>query len=137
MSKLDTELLYIDTNLNQQSVLWQGQRVYLYRLRIFSCDSSSISRVACNFLLLPFCYVCPQRVYVFKQVNVCYVSMLVVVSQIVKKNFDVVLAAIAALEVRMLVYLSVRNKFHYFTMSVRNEFTCSNRSMFIFQYILL
>ena len=28
----------------------------------FSCDSSSISRVACNSLLPPFCYVCPQRV---------------------------------------------------------------------------
>ena len=28
---------------------------------IFSCDSSSISRVACHSLL-PFCYVCQQRV---------------------------------------------------------------------------
>jgi len=39
----------------------------------------------------------------FNYVNDCYVSILVVVNKDVKKNFDVVLAAIAALEVNMLV----------------------------------
>ena len=53
--------------------------------------------------------------------------MIVFVTKSVKKNFDVVLVAIAALEVRMLVCLSVRNEFHHFAMSIRNEFICSNR----------
>ena len=38
----------------------------------------------------------------FKEVNVCYVSMLVVTKDIVK-DFDVVLAAMTELKVRMLV----------------------------------
>ena len=50
-----------------------------------------------------------------------------------KKNFDVVLAAIAASEVRIMVCLSVRNRFHLFAISVRNEFICSK--MVIFCYI--
>ena len=37
--------------------------------------------------------------------------MIFVVTKSVKKNFDVVLVTIAALEVRMLVCLSVRNEF--------------------------
>ena len=57
--------------------------------------------------------------------------MIVVVTKDVEKNFDVVLVAIAALKVRMLVCLSVRNEFHHFAMSVRNEFICSNRLMFV------
>ena len=52
--------------------------------------------------------------------------MIVVVNKGVKKNFDVVLDAIAALDVRMLVCLSVRNEFYHFATSVRNEFICSN-----------
>ena len=44
--------------------------------------------------------------------------MLVVVTTGVKKNFDIVLAAIATLEVRMLVCLSVLNEFHFFAMSI-------------------
>ena len=52
-----------------------------------------------------------------------------VVTKGVKKNFDVVLVAIAALEIRMLVCLSVRNEFHHFAMSVRNEFIFPNRLM--------
>ena len=44
--------------------------------------------------------------------------MIVVVTKGVKKNFDVVLVAIAAPEVRMLVCLSVCNEFHNFAMSV-------------------
>ena len=62
---------------------------------VFSCNSSSISRVACN-CLLPFCYVCRQRVCKFKQVTVCYVSMFVAVTKGIKKSFDVVSDAIAA-----------------------------------------
>ena len=46
--------------------------------------------------------------------------MLVVCTKDIVKAFDVVLAAIAALEVRMLVCLSVHNEFHHFAMSVRN-----------------
>ena len=46
--------------------------------------------------------------------------MLVVVTNDVVKDYDVVLAAIAALKVRMLVYLSVRNEFHHFAISVHN-----------------
>ena len=50
--------------------------------------------------------------------------MFVVVATGVKKYFDVVLAAIATLEVRMLVCLSVLNEFQFFAMSIRNEFIC-------------
>ena len=39
-------------------------------------------------------------------------------------DFDVVPAAIAALEVIMLVCLSVRNEVPHFAISVRNEFVC-------------
>ena len=53
------------------------------------------------------------------------------------KKFDVVLGAHVALEVRMLVYLSVRNEFHHFVMSVRNKFVCSNRLTLMFPYLLL
>ena len=73
----------------------------------------------------------------FKKVNVCYVAIITIVTKDVKKNFDFVLAATAAREVKMLVYLSVRNKFHHFAMSVRNECICSNRLMFMFPYLLL
>ena len=63
--------------------------------------------------------------------------MPVVVTKGVKKNFDVVLAEIAALEIRMLVCLSfcneyyhfamsVRNEYYHFALSVRNQFICSN-----------
>ena len=58
------------------------------------------------------------------RVNVCYAFMLVVVIKGAKKSFDVVLAAIAALEIRMLVYLSIRNEFKPFAISVCNEFMC-------------
>ena len=57
--------------------------------------------------------------------------MIVVVTKGVKKNFDVVLVATAALEVKMLVCWCVRNEFHHFAMSVRNTFICSNRLMFV------
>ena len=57
--------------------------------------------------------------------------MIVVVTKGVKKNFDVVLVGIAALEVRMLVCLSVCNEFHKFAMSVCNEFICSNGLIFV------
>ena len=57
--------------------------------------------------------------------------MIVVVTKGVKRNFDVVLVTIVALEVRMLVCLSVRNEFHHFAMSGRNEFRCLNRLMFV------
>ena len=67
----------------------------------------------------------------FKKVNVCYVSMIVVTTKNIAEDSDVVLAAIATLEVRMLVYFSVHNEFHHFAMSVRNEFICSNRLMFV------
>ena len=63
--------------------------------------------------------------------------MLVVVSQIVKMIFDVVLAAIVALEVRMLVVLFACNEFHHFAMSVCNELICSNRLMIMFTYLLI
>ena len=46
--------------------------------------------------------------------------MIVVVTKGVKKNFNVVLVAIAAPEVRMVVCLSVRNKF-----------MCSSRLIFV------
>ena len=52
--------------------------------------------------------------------------MLVIVTKDVVKDFDVVLAVIAALEVRMLFFF-VRNKFDHFALFVFNEFTCSNR----------
>ena len=55
-------------------------------------------------------------------------------------NFDVVLVAISALEVRMLVCLSVRNEFHPFAMSVCNESISSKRlmfAMFLFLSLLL
>ena len=60
---------------------------------ISSCDSSSISRFVCHFLILlpPFCYACPQQVYTIKQSNTCYFSMRV------DEYFDVILAAIEAL----------------------------------------
>ena len=48
----------------------------------------------------------------FVLVYACYVFMLVVVTKCVVKESDVVLAAIVALEVRMLVCFSVRNEFH-------------------------
>ena len=51
----------------------------------------------------PFCYVCPQRVFMFELVNAWYVFMLVVVTKYVAKGTDVVLAAIAALEASILV----------------------------------
>ena len=54
-----------------------------------------------------------------------------IVVQDVKKNFDVVLVAIAALEVRMLVCLSVLNEVHHFAMSVHKEIICPNRLMFV------
>jgi len=57
--------------------------------------------------------------------------MLVVISKFVVEDSDVVLATIAALKVRILVGFSVSNKFHQFTVSVRNEFVCSNRLMFV------
>ena len=57
--------------------------------------------------------------------------MIIFVTKGVKRNFDVVLVTIAALEVRMLVCLSVRNEFHHFSTSVHNEFICSNRLMFV------
>ena len=68
----------------------------------------------------------------FKYVNVCYVSMLVVVTMGVKKTF-----AIAALKVRMFVCLSVRNEFNHFAMSVYNECICSNRLMLVMHPCLL
>ena len=55
--------------------------------------------------------------------------MIVVATKDVVENSDVVLAAMAALEVRMLVCLAVRNNFRHFTMSVHNEFIRSNRLM--------
>ena len=64
--------------------------------------------------------------------------MIVVVTKGVKKNFDVVLAAIAALEVRMLVYLSVHKEFYHFAMSVLNSFLCTIRLKFVmFLFLLL
>ena len=64
--------------------------------------------------------------------------MLVVATKGVQKNFDVVLAALAALEVKMLFCLSVFNEFHHFAMSVRNEFIFSHNLMFvIFPCLLL
>ena len=60
---------------------------------------------------------------------VMYICLLLLLG--VKKNIDVILSAIAALEDRMLVYLSGRNQFQHFAMSVRNEFMCSNRLMFV------
>ena len=56
--------------------------------------------------------------------------MIVVVTKGVKKNFDVLVVK-AALEVRMLVCLSVCNEFHKFAMSVCNEFICSNGLIFV------
>ena len=47
------------------------------------------------------------------------------------EDSDLVLAAIAAPEVRMLVCFSVRNEFCHFAMSVRNEFICLNRLTFV------
>ena len=57
--------------------------------------------------------------------------MIVVVTKGVKKNLDVVLAAIAALEVRRLVCFSVPNDFHHLALLARNKFICSNRLMFV------
>ena len=74
----------------------------------------------------------------FKLVNDCYVSMLVVVTNFIVKEFDVVLAAIVALEVRMLVhYLSATSSILLLSMSVCNEFICTNRLMFLFVFVLL
>ena len=53
--------------------------------------------------------------------------MLVVVTKGLKKNCDVVLAAIAPPE--------VLNKFHYFAMSVHNKFIYSNRLIFMFLFL--
>ena len=61
----------------------------------------------------------------FNYVNVCYVSMVVVVTKDVVEDSDVVLVAIASLEVRMLVCLAVRKQ------SVHNKFMYSNRLMFV------
>ena len=55
----------------------------------------------------------------------------VVVTKDVVEDSDVDLAAIAALEVRMLVCLDVCNEFCHFVMSVCNKFICSNRLMFV------
>ena len=55
---------------------------------------------------------------------VCYVPILVVVIKDVVEDFDVVLAATAAPEVRTLACFSVRNEFRHFSMSVHNEFKC-------------
>ena len=63
--------------------------------------------------------------------------MFVVVSKSVKNNVNVALAAMADLEVRMLVCLSVRNECHHFALSVRNEVICSNRLMFVMLPCLL
>ena len=52
--------------------------------------------------------------------------MLVVVTKDVLEDSNVFLAAIAALEARMLVSFSVRNKFHHLATSVHNELICSN-----------
>ena len=57
--------------------------------------------------------------------------MIVDVSKGVKKNFDVVLVEIAALEVRMLVCFFVRDEFHHLALFVRKEFICSNRLIFV------
>ena len=74
----------------------------------------------------------------FQLVNVCYVSKLAVDTKDVVNNFDVVLAAISAIVVRLLVCLSVCNEFHHFAMSVQIESISSNRLMFvIFQFLLL
>ena len=58
--------------------------------------------------------------------------MLVVVTKGVKKNLDVILAAIAALEVRRMVYLPVRIQFHHFVMYVHKEFICSYWLMLVY-----
>ena len=63
--------------------------------------------------------------------------MLVIVTNGVKNDFDVTLAAIAALEVRMLVCLSVCNELPHFAISVRNELICSNKLMFVMFTCLL
>ena len=64
--------------------------------------------------------------------------MLVVVDKGVEMNLDIVLAAIAALEVRRMVCLSVHIEFHHFAMCLRNEFLCSNWLMLVvFPYLLL
>ena len=57
--------------------------------------------------------------------------MLVVFTKGAKRKFDVVLATIAAPEVRIMVCLSVRNEVQHFAMSARNEHICSNRLMFV------
>ena len=57
--------------------------------------------------------------------------MFVVGSDDVVNDFDAVLAAIAALEVRMSVRLSVCNEFRHLAISVRNKYVCSNRLMFV------
>ena len=44
----------------------------------------------CPHRISPFCYVCLQRVYMFKLVNASYVSLLVVVTKCIVKEFDVV-----------------------------------------------
>ena len=73
----------------------------------------------------------------FKVDNACYFYILVVSTEDVVNEFDVVLAAIAVLAVTMLVSYFLCKDFRHFAMSVRNEFICSKWMMFVMFLSLL